>query len=176
MDRGACVWLMSKDIKMEKLIQIKSHMCLGSAIYYVCVSPKVDVSMGKTWIIPTTNSTQNPPSTMRFDQIVSLCPCVETHFLGWGCVDCVPAFHLFSHESNTWWISSLRWFFCVHTCYKKRFVVVWWFLWVVCWFFVASHRTDRKYIENKFNMIKSLCPLTFSLCLGYDWLGTKRFG
>jgi len=39
----------------------KSLKCLGSVIYYVCISSKVDVSLGKTWISPTANFSYNPP-------------------------------------------------------------------------------------------------------------------
>ena len=100
MDRSACHWL-AVSVSTWKSSTHKINQVFG--IYHVCRSSKVHVSMGKTWITPTANSSYNPPSTMRLHQMVSLCPCVETHFFGWGCFDCVPAFHLFSHESNISW-------------------------------------------------------------------------
>ena len=53
----------------NKITQVTDHKCFGSAIYYDCISSKVDVSMGKTWISPTANSSYNPPRTLKLDQM-----------------------------------------------------------------------------------------------------------
>jgi len=52
-----------QDVKPHTNKCVKSNKCLGFAIYYVCISSKVDVSMGKTWISPAANSshTSSPP-------------------------------------------------------------------------------------------------------------------
>jgi len=55
----ACDCLQSKyqNVKpyTNKITQVTSHQCFGSAIYYDCISSKVGVSTGKIWISPTVN-------------------------------------------------------------------------------------------------------------------------
>ena len=71
----ACDWFQSKyqNVKSHtnKITQVTSHKCFGSALYYDCVSSKVDVSMSKTWISPTANSSYNPLSTLKLDYMAS---------------------------------------------------------------------------------------------------------
>ena len=49
----------------------KITQVFGIRNFYVCISSKVDVSMGKTWISPTANSWYNPPPTLQLDHMAS---------------------------------------------------------------------------------------------------------
>ena len=60
MDSSACDWLLSIFVKhtcqgVTTQTWTNSHECLGSAMYSVCISSMVDVSMGKPWMSPTAN-------------------------------------------------------------------------------------------------------------------------
>ena len=71
----ACDWFQSKyqNVKSHtnKITRVTIHKCFGSALYYDCVSSKVDVSMGKTLISPTANSSYTPPPTLKLDYMAS---------------------------------------------------------------------------------------------------------
>jgi len=58
MDRSACHWL-AVSVSTWKSSTHKINQVFG--IYHVCRSSKVHVSMRKTWITPTANSSYNPP-------------------------------------------------------------------------------------------------------------------
>jgi len=69
-----CVWLTSVKVSKYKTshkYNHTSHKCFGSAICYACISSKVHVSTGKTWISPTANSSSNPPPTLKLDHMAS---------------------------------------------------------------------------------------------------------
>jgi len=70
-DEQNSVWLTHVKIYQNITIQIQSNNFFKSAIYYVCILSKVDVSMGKTWISPNGVSSYNPPSTLQPHQMAS---------------------------------------------------------------------------------------------------------